>query len=254
MIFYFTGTGNSKYVAQNIGEKCNENVINISDELKKKSDQSQYKLEDNEIIGFVYPVYAWAPPKVVIDFIKKIKLYNYKENYVFSIATCGGSIGNTMEMLKNTLSKEKIILNSGFSLVMPNNYIIMGDVDSKKIQQEKLERADKRLEYIVKVIKERKDNIFDVKKGSMPWLVTNLGNPLFNSLGINTKKFYVNDNCTGCGICAKVCSLGNISIDKKPVWGSRCTQCLACIHRCPTKAAQYGKYTVNKGRYVNPKV
>ena len=38
----------------------------------------------------------------------------------------------------------------------------------------------------------------------------------------------------------------------RPVWQGHCVQCLACLHRCPVTAVQYGKKTANKGRYVNP--
>jgi NAD-dependent dihydropyrimidine dehydrogenase PreA subunit len=37
-----------------------------------------------------------------------------------------------------------------------------------------------------------------------------------------------------------------------PVWGKECTQCLACIHRCPVQAIEYGKATIGKRRYVHP--
>jgi ferredoxin len=254
MIFYFSGTGNSLYTAKNIGESCNERVISIAEEMKKSLDKLEYTLEKDELIGFVYPVYAWAPPKIVVDFIEKIKIKNYKNNYVFSIATCGANVGNTMKVLEKALSKKEITLNSGFSFVMPSNYIIMGDVDSKEVEEEKLAKADERLKKIDKIIKERENNIFDVEKGSLPVLLTAVINPLFTRFGINIKKFHADDNCTGCGLCEKVCSVGNISVDKKPVWGSKCTQCLACINRCPTKAIQYGESTIKKGRYKNPKV
>lgn len=254
MIFYFTGTGNSLYAAENIGESCNERVISIAEEMKKSSDRLEYNLEKDERIGFVYPVYAWAPPKLVLDFVRKIKIHNYKSNYVFSIATCGANVGNTMKVLEKTLSKKEITLNSGFSLVMPSNYIIMGDVDSKEVQGEKLVKADERLKKIDKIIKERRKSVFDLEKGSSARLRTSVINPLFTTFGINTKKFHADNNCTSCGLCEKVCSVGNISVDTKPVWGSKCTQCLACINRCPTKAIQYGKGTIKKGRYKNPKV
>lgn len=71
---------------------------------------------------------------------------------------------------------------------------------------------------------------------------------------MNTKKFYANDKCTGCGICESVCNCNTIKVDKKPSWGKECTQCLACMHFCPVKAIQYGKGTEKKGRYKNPKV
>lgn len=250
MIFYFSGTGNSLYAAQNIARHHDEKVISIATAINCGE---EYNLKDNEIIGFVYPVYAWGPPKIVLEFIEKLKLTNYRQNYVFSVATCGGSVGNTMKVLSACLNKKGINLNSGFSVIMPNNYIMMGDVDSKEKEQEKLFAANETLRYINQAIEQRAGE-FRVKKGFLPWVLTRFINPMFNKHAIDTTKFYANDNCTSCGICEKVCNCNNITVNKIPHWGQRCTQCLACIHYCPAQAIQYGKGTEKKGRYTNPNI
>lgn len=254
MIFYFSGTGNSLQVAKNIAEHNNEKLISIASQMNNKDGKFDYTLKDNEIIGFVYPVYAWAPPKMVLDFISKLKLNNYKDNYIFSAATCAGNIGNTMKVMSSSLKKKNLDLHSGFSILMPNNYIIMGDVDSKEEEHRKLLTAEETLKNINLVIKERKKNVFQVITGPMPGILTGIINPLFNKGATNTKKFYVNDNCTGCGICESVCNCSSIKVEEKPKWGKNCSQCLACIHFCPVGAIQYGKGTERKGRYKNPNI
>ena len=252
MIFYFSGTGNSSYVAHKIAKNNNEQVISIPQEMKQGKDSYEYNLQEEEIIGFVYPVYAWAPPKMVIDFISKLTLHNYKNNYLFSIATCGANIGNTMGVLQEALKKKGLALQSGFSLVMPNNYIIMGDVDSEKKVAEKLSQAEERLAMINQVLAKKQTGIFQLEKGKLPLFLTGLINSLFNKHGMDSSKYYATDACTSCGLCERVCLTGTISVNKKPVWGANCTQCLACIHRCHTRAIQYGKGTIKKGRYQHP--
>lgn len=254
MIFYFSGTGNSLQVAKNIAEHNDENLISIAYELNNKNGDFNYTLKDNEVIGFVYPVYAWAPPKMVIEFIKKLKLNNYKDNYIFTVASCGENIGNTMKVISDSLKKKNLNLNSGFSISMPNNYIIMGNIDSKETEKKKLLAAEEVLKNINNVIKERKKDVFQVVKGPIPGILTAVINPLFNKGAMNTKKFYAKDICTGCGICESVCNCKSIKVEGKPKWGKECTQCLACIHFCPVKAIQYGKGTESKGRYKNPNV
>jgi NAD-dependent dihydropyrimidine dehydrogenase PreA subunit/flavodoxin len=254
MIFYFSGTGNSLQVAKSIAEHNDEKLISIASEMNNKNDVFEYNLKDNEVIGFVYPVYAWGPPKMVINFIEKLELNNYKDNYIFSAATCGENIGNTMKVIAASLKKKNLNLNSGFSISMPNNYIIMGHVDSKEIEDKKLLSAEETLKNINNVIKERKKDIFQVVKGLMPGILTSVINPLFNKGAMNTKKFYANDRCTSCGICESVCNCKTIKVEGKPKWGKECTQCLACIHLCPVSAIQYGKGTESKGRYKNPNV
>lgn len=253
MIFYFSGTGNSLQVAKNIGKQNNEEVISIAAMMNSKDDKFEYNLKDNEVIGFVYPIYAWAPPKMVFDFIHKLRLNDYKDNYIFSVATCGANIGNTMKVLDKRLREKNLNLDSGFSIAMPNNYILMGDVDTKLNQEKKLLAAEETLKDINSIIEKREKNIFKVVKGSMPGILTGIVNLLFTK-AISTKKFYVKDNCTGCGICESVCNCQTIKVEGKPKWGKKCSQCLACINLCPVKAIQYGKATESKGRYKNPNV
>lgn len=254
MIFYFSGTGNSLYVAKKIAEENNEELISIASMLKKEESLYEYNLKPNEVIGFVYPIYAWAPPKQVLEFIEKLKFNNYNNTYVFTVATCGENIGNTIKVLNKALSKKQLELSSGFSIKMPNNYIIMGDVDNKEVEAEKLQEAENIIDNINKIVGNKTKGIFMINKGFMPSLLTGIVNPLFNKGAADPKKFCVSDNCNSCGVCEKVCNCNNIKVQGKPQWGSNCTQCLACIHLCPTGAIQYGKGTEKKGRYKNPKI
>jgi len=88
MVFYFSGTGNSLYVAKRIAKTNNEELVSIASLLTREKEIYEYQLKENEVIGFVYPIYAWSPPKQVLEFVEKLKLSNYKNNYIFSIATC----------------------------------------------------------------------------------------------------------------------------------------------------------------------
>lgn len=253
MIFYFSGTGNSLYAAKSIAQHNKEELVSIASAVNSGKEVFEYSLGDNETVGFVYPVYAWGPPIMVSDFIEKLKLNNLKDNYIFSVVTCGDNIGNTMKVLNRCLEKKGLKLHSGFSVRMPNNYIIMGNVDSKELEKEKLAAADVTLKNINHWIEQRAEG-FWVEKGPVPWLLTGLINPLFNKNALDTSKFAANDKCTGCGICEKVCNSQTITVNDRPQWGERCTQCLACIHYCPTQAIQYGKATEKKGRYTHPEV
>ena len=116
---------------------------------------------------------------MVLDFIKKAKFINYKDNYVFAIATCGADIGNTMKLVKKALAGKSMNLNSGFSIAMPNNYIIMGNVDSKEEEKQKLDDSKVSIEKIVKIINNKENNVFKIKKGTLGALLTTVVNPYF---------------------------------------------------------------------------
>jgi NAD-dependent dihydropyrimidine dehydrogenase PreA subunit len=252
MIFYFSGTGNSLAAARQMAGYCGDSVVSIADEMKKKQSRYEYSLEEGEAIGFVYPVYAWGPPAMVTDFIEKLSILKPEEHYVYSIATCGDNIGNTMDVLQRSLAKSRFGLDSGFSLVMPNTYIRMWDVDTEDEVSRRLAAADEQIRAISEIVNRRETGVFQIKKGPVPFLLTGIINPLFNRFAMSADGFYAEDSCTSCGLCEEICPTQNIAVKGKPVWGSDCTQCLACMHRCPEQAIQYGKKTKGRGRYVHP--
>lgn len=250
MIFYFTGTGNSLFVAEKIAKEQGDQPVSIAKELDRKYSVLEYEFSENDLLGFVFPVYAWGPPEIVLDFISRMRING--RPYVFSVSTCGDDEGRTAKILQKSLNRKGICLDSAFTLIMPNNYIIGFDVDEKEVETDKLKRAEKRLDSINLIISKRQKNVFDLIPGKFPDFKSGIINPLFNRFGRSTRYFYATDKCTRCGICEKICPLHTIKVDEKPVWGKSCTQCLACIHRCPVKAIQYGKKTAGKGRYVHP--
>ena len=81
MIFYFTGTGNSGYIASEIAKGTKDDIVSIAQLINNK-ENLEFTLKDGESIGIVFPVYAWAPPIMVTEFIKKVKFNNYKNNYI----------------------------------------------------------------------------------------------------------------------------------------------------------------------------
>jgi hypothetical protein len=81
MIFYFSGCGNTRWAARKIAEVQNERLIFIPEVI---SGDCTFVLQDDEKIGFLFPVYSWAPPEMITGFIRRLKLENYHGQYSFN--------------------------------------------------------------------------------------------------------------------------------------------------------------------------
>ena len=73
MIFYFSGTGNTRWAAMQISEKTNEKLVDITKEIGK---HTTYKLDEGELIGFCFPIHGWRPPLIMRKFIEQLSIEN----------------------------------------------------------------------------------------------------------------------------------------------------------------------------------
>ena len=137
MILYFTGTGNSAYVAKQLGEKLNDEVMNLFERIKNH-DYSE--VNSDKPFVFVYPTYAWQMPKILRDWVEKTKFSGHKLAYF--VSTCGMSMGDTSKALQELCTKKGFQYAGCASVVMPENYIAMFPVPNEEQIQEILEKAD----------------------------------------------------------------------------------------------------------------
>ena len=266
-IYYFSGTGNSLYVARELQKRIPDSIIiPIVNLLNKKVIQTQ-----GEAVGFVFPVHALAIPIVVKKFIKKTDLES--SEYLFAIATRHSTIFRGFEKIDQLLKKKNKHLNSHFILNMCNNesrhkgYKIPSESDILSLEKTVQEKLDAIQNIIINKMTSREidSNYFY----GFPY------NPILNHLleklvllgmtvseyigGVNY--FYTDSSCNGCGICEKVCLSKKIKLkDNKPIWQKNvlCYMCFACLNYCPKKSVQIKdipgvkSYTKENGRYSHP--
>lgn len=252
MIFYYSGTGNTRWAAETIARCINEKLLFIPEELKG---DCHYTLKKDERIGFCFPTHGWQPPRIVRKFIRQLRIEQAAGHYCYALTTCGDSIGLTMEILNEELAAVGLPETiSVFSLTMPESYVCLPFMytDKPEREREKIETSTALLDDYVEMIIDRRGGQRTVK-GAAPWLMSHVIGSYFNGRMVNDKKFMVDaDVCIHCGICEKVCATGNLRLtDGLPTWqhDGSCTCCLACYHHCPRHAINYGKITRNRGQY-----
>ena len=284
MIFYFSGTGNTKWAASKLAAATREDLISIAPYMR--TDDSSHNLaepfilKENERLGFVFPVHGWRVPKLVREFISKMKIQREPSDasaenkakaddclknrpFAYCVCTAGDSIGLTIENLNKVISQNPLLqalgiteVSSSYSLIMPESYIGLPfmDVDPKEREIRKKENAAQELAIVCEEIFDRKEGISRLVKGPIPWFFTKVVGGFFENVLITDKRFHVEkDRCVKCGICANVCPVGDIKggHGEYPVWlhHKDCLTCFTCYHHCPHHAIEFGNQTQKKGQY-----
>ncbi len=245
MIIYFTGTGNSRYVAKALSQQLSDTLQDAT-KLIKLGEKPCFESEKPFI--FVAPVYAWRMPRVFEAWLKASKFSGNK--YAYFVFTCGGDIGAAANYTKPLCAELGLNYKGTQSVVMPENYLVMFTPTPESEDAEFFANADKKISDLAEIIATEGD-FTEAKISIFGKLESGFINWGFNNYQISAKKFYATDACVSCGKCLEVCMLNNIVLkDGRPVWGEDCTHCVACICHCPTQAIEYGKTTKGKRRYV----
>jgi ferredoxin len=242
MILYFTGTGNSRHVANEITQATGDDIEDIAIHLRKHEAGSY---ASDTPYFFVGPVYAGRLPRVMTKFIEDSEFAGTSKAYF--VATCAETPWVTFRYVQR-LAKEKGFDVLGFSSVlMPQSYITGGLSQPEDACRKIVHGAEPKIAEIAALIRDGKA-LPEEQPGKA--YMSAIVNPIMYATMMGTGKFRATDNCVGCGTCAAKCPLGNIKmVDGKPVWGKDCTQCNACIGACPQGAIEYGSKTVGKPRY-----
>ena len=163
MIFYFSGTGNTKWAASKLASATHEDLISIAPYMR--ADDSSHTLaepfilKENERLGFVFPVHGWRVPKLVREFIGKMKVQRAEPDaagsqtlsdisgnsasadasgisasagisarslsFAYCVCTAGDSIGLTIENLNQTISQNPSLQALGITKVSSSYSLIM---------------------------------------------------------------------------------------------------------------------------------
>ena len=254
MIIYYSCTGNTRWAAETLSALLGEELISAVDAIR--GGRFSFTLAPGEKLGLMFPVHGWRPPLPFREFLRKLIIEGYNDNYTFAVCTAGDNIGETMDLLCADAAEAGIHVDAMQSLLMPESYVGMPfmDVDKPYNERRKIEESAKRLRKFAEQVEKHTTGYRDLDLGRWPKINSRLIGGYFTGHLLTDKHFRVSEEkCIGCGRCEKVCPTGNISLSEEnaPVWhhDNNCISCFACYHHCPVRAIEYGSKTRGKGQY-----
>jgi len=232
IMFYFSGTGNSKYIAELFCKHQNAPCHSIEESLDYEK-----LIAPEEVIAFCYPVYMSSVPRILREFIAKhMEALRGKKVIILCTQFILSGDGTRKFALLFPKNHIEVIYTEHFFL--PNN---MNDVPILPIAgdtgiERALTRAKKKMDSVHRNLQNKK-----VKKRGFSLIPRILGLPqaIFMS-PIERRANHavsIDSDCTKCGLCIEICPMDNFSITDGTVQQNHnCTMCYRCINACPEKA------------------
>jgi len=277
LIFYFSGTGNTSLITEELSVRLKNAGCHIDAVSVESLDENQRELNLNirkaGLLGFGFPVYKFSFPSIM----EKLKPFlenlapDGKPFFVFStycrftasslhrmaafVELSSGSSGPVaMQSFKcpsNGIASMKDANSSEYTEVMYFEPGINTVLDSFAF--EIINGA--REYYSVKKIIKHRGGFADTNREKLVGRIEQARYP----------KLSIDENCIVCGLCVRKCPDNNLTLENRGGADGtderyvlihddmHCLHCLRCLHICPKKAVSFGPLVTGPMRYT-PKI
>ena len=230
---YLSGTGNTKHCLTRLlsGIDLEARVIPV------ESAEAVSAIRDDDEIYLACPTQFSNMPYMIRDFITTNKdLWAGKK--VFCLTTMGAFSGDGTGCCARLLKKYGAQVTGGLQVRMPDA-VCDSRMLKKPLEENRriVREADAKLDKAAAEIKGSRNP----KEGLsfFAHIAGLFGQRLwfYNKTTGYSSRLKISDACAGCGLCAKNCPVGNLTIkDGRAVSAGRCAMCYRCISTCPKQA------------------
>jgi ferredoxin len=260
---YFSGTGNTHYVAHYLARKLQHLPVEIV--LRSLEQQPAGKLDGFDLLVLGFPVYACDSPTLLHPYIAQLTPGEGRGALVF--CTKGAWAGNAVPRNLDRLARRGYVPLGGVSVGMPgSDGLAFIGKDSWMARA----ALHKDYDHLVAAdhLAERMEQVLAGLLAGVP--VERFRQPRPRHIGAMLldgawaavyrwaenylrTRFRADERCNGCDLCTRICPTDNVELVQGHArFGDRCALCMRCIHSCPQEAIQIGKATVGKFRWHGP--
>ena len=248
VIYYFSGTGNTRKVVEKAADALQQLGWEASCRAMEQVQSPAEEIAACGYIGIGYPVHAFNAPASVLRFCEALPAQTKeapKPFYIFKTSGEPLALNNISSLkLRAVLEKKNYTFCGEYHYVMPYNIIFrhsdamayrMWETAKRLIPLDCADLAAGR------VPPEKKFPL----GGALAWImrVEHWGGRW------NGKKYSVEESCIHCMKCVKTCPVHNISYENGAFrFGKSCLMCMRCAFQCPQNAIRIGlfnKWKVN---------
>jgi ferredoxin len=248
-VYYFSGTGNAKAVAQWLQQVWVENgqLARVNDiaELRRET----RTVERGEPIALVSPTHGFNFPPVTLSFVRTFPRTSHR-NQVLLFNTRAGVrlLGLPIPGLSGAAQwlSALLFLVKGYRVRvmrpvdLPSNWISLHPGLRKDNVQALFTRCEAQVRKSAKGALDGRRDLRALYDLPIDLALTPIS-VAYYVIGrfVFAKSFYASAGCDVCGLCIKQCPIHAIKlVGGRPFWTYRCESCMRCMNQCPKLAIQ----------------
>jgi ferredoxin len=248
LVYYFSGTGNSKNVAHWLCDYAHRKNMEVCMADISKSERRGLEMPDPEaLVAFVSPVHGFNYPPIMMNFImhfpkgkNKVLLLNTRAGMQIGNWVTPGVSGIAFYFSALLLKFKGYSIQAMFPVDLPSNWISLHPaLNSKTVRYLHLKNKERVIAFASNVLS-GKSHFKSLREIFQDILVAPIS-VLYYFAGrfVLAKTFYASKDCNNCGLCIKKCPVQAIKkIDNRPYWTFNCESCMKCMCHCPEKAIE----------------
>jgi len=248
VIYFFSGTGNSKNVAKWLeeyatSEKISTTVIDIA----KTERHNIQPPPEGALLIFISPIHGFNYPPIMLNFIanfprgkNKIVLMNTRAGMLIKKWITPGLTGIAFYLSALMLKIKGYSIKGMYPVDLPSNWIFVHPGLNERTVKYLHEKNKERITAFAERIFAGKSDFKSVREIIQDVLISPIA-VLYYCIGrfFLSKTYFASSDCDNCGVCIKNCPVkAIIEVDKRPFWTYKCESCMRCLGNCPKKAIE----------------
>ena len=237
VLYYFSGTGNTKWAADKLQEVFERYGLQL--DLKSIEEDKRADIKGYSFLVIGTPVYAEIEPRLVEDFVSTVPASETQTRCIV-YSTQGASKCSAVKRISSELAKKGYDIAGEAMIEMPNNFhFYFGKEPSDNKMGRVMIGAERKLRMLARDFssgREHKTKTFALRLSIGAFA----GKAFRKSIPKLSQNLTASSDCIKCRLCLMNCPKGNITFEGgRAIIHSNCILCLRCIHLCPENAIRY---------------